>query len=312
MRAPAFSIRLLSGVAVCLACAQTANAQTFTLKYNYPYQCGNERVEVFYCRNDRGQPVSESDNFCHVEYPDRPRRMESIAVFASVLKSDLARQLANCTGAAATDPAIAKAISAKVDTVVFGIQLGEPLSLPACPVGGARSQTCLPTLIGMDMGSDVFSKAVGDMVSGMARQFGEASTAPPNIKTVHLGVDECPSWVAGCTLVIGLNDGKVGTVSVFTKGPSVDRKVRDVLAEKYGKWKYSRSGTVTPRDGEKAEIPIVSSYWELPGLYVQYQPIWSDEEGYTPNIREGRIRVETETAAKARAAEQSKAPKPKM
>lgn len=301
MHTPTFSSRLLFGVALCLAGVQLASAQTFAVKYNYQYKCGNERVEVFYCRNDRGQQVPESDNFCHVEYPDRPRSMESIPVFASVLKSELARQLANCTGPAASDPSIVKAAAAKVDTAVFGIQLGDPLSLPACPmfqIGGAGMQTCIATLT--------------DMANDMARQLGGSSVVPANIKTVYLGVKECPSWVNECTLLVTLHDGKVGEVGVFTKGPSVDRTVREVLAEKYGKWKYSRPGTVTPGDGEKAEIQIVSSYWELPGLYVQYQPIWFDEDGHTPNLREGRIRVETEAAARARASAQSKAPKPRM
>ncbi len=301
MRTSTCSPLCLSGLVLNVACALAASAQAFEVKYNYQYQCGNERVEVFYCRNDRGQPVPESDNYCHVEYPDRPRRMESIAVFASVLKSDLARQLANCAGPAASDPSVAKAAKAKVDTTVFGIQLGDPLNLPACPmfqVGGAGMQTCYASLI--------------DMVGDMARQFGGASTVPANVKTVYLGANECPSWVNECTLVVTLYDGKVGAVGVFTKGPSVDRKVREVLAEKYGKWKYSRPGTVTPSNADKADIQIVSNYWELPGLFVQYQPIWFDEDGNTPDIREGLIRVETETAAKLRASAKSKAPKPKM
>lgn len=66
-----------------------------TIQYG-SYVCGNERVEVFYCRNDRGQPVPEVDNSCAVEYPDRPRRNPSFPVSAAVLKSDLVKQLATC------------------------------------------------------------------------------------------------------------------------------------------------------------------------------------------------------------------------
>lgn len=66
-----------------------------TIQYG-SYVCGNERVEVFYCRNDRGQPVPEIDNSCAVEYPDRPRRNPSFPVSAAVRKSDLVKQLATC------------------------------------------------------------------------------------------------------------------------------------------------------------------------------------------------------------------------
>lgn len=283
------------------ACGANAFAQTSTVKYGYEYKCP-ETVVVRYCRNDDGQKVHESQNFCMVEYLDRPRRVESIAVFASVLKSDLAAQLKPCTGPAASDPAIAKAQAAKVDTTVFGIQLGDPFSVPACPmfqIGSAGVNTCYATLV--------------DQVADMARLLiAEPNAVPATVKTVYLGVNECPSWVNECTLVVTLYEGKVGAVGIFTKGPAVDKPVRAALAEKYGKWKYSQGASVTPGDPTKEKISVMESYWELPGLYIQYQPIWSDVDGNAPNLREGIIRVETETAKKARAAAAAKAPKPKM
>ncbi|MGH9948986.1 MAG: hypothetical protein ACRD6X_17585 [Pyrinomonadaceae bacterium] len=50
-------------------------AQT-KINYGYEYTCGKERIVAFYCRNDSGQPVPESDNYCSVEYPDRPRSID--------------------------------------------------------------------------------------------------------------------------------------------------------------------------------------------------------------------------------------------
>lgn len=80
-----------------LAAVTPSVAQQSTFKYGVEYKCGEERVVVFYCRNDSGQQVSASDNYCHVEYPDRPRRMVEIPVFASVLQSEIAAHLKTCT-----------------------------------------------------------------------------------------------------------------------------------------------------------------------------------------------------------------------
>lgn len=295
------SMRRALHLSFLVAAAAVSVAAQTKIKYGSEYKCGNERVIVYYCRNDSGQPVHESDNYCSVEYPDRPRSNPQFPVAGSVLRSDLLKQFTSCTAAPSSDASVAKAQASKVDTIVFGIQLGDPFSVPVCPmfqIGGAGLKTCYSTLV--------------DQVADLSRPIGSNNTDTATVKTVYLGVNECPSWVNECTLVVTLYDGKVGAVGVFTKGPSVDKTVRAVLAEKYGKWKYSQSATVTPEAAGKEKIPVLTSYWELPGLYIQYQPIWSDADDHTPDIREGIIRVETETAKKARAAAAAKAPKPKM
>jgi hypothetical protein len=281
-----------------LACASAA-AQN-GLKYGYGYKCAKERVIVYYCRNDQGQPVPEIDNFCSVEYPDRPHPNPNFPVSASVLRSEMVKQVAGCSGPAASDPAIAKAMSANVDTKIFGIQLGDPFDIPACPmfqIAAAGAKTCYSALV--------------DQVGAISRDIGGNAAIPKNVKTVYLGVNECPSWVSECTLVVTLYERKVGAVGVFTKGPSVDKAVQNALSEKYGQWKYIQPATVTPGDSAKEKIPIIVRYWELPGLYIHYQPIWSSEDGETPDIREGMIRVETESARNMRNAAPKRA-KPKM
>jgi len=273
--------------------AITSAAQA--VKYDYEYKCP-ETVVVRYCRNDKGQPVHELDNHCMVEYPDRPRSVATIPFFRSVVKNDLAVELKNCKGPAASDPAIAKASAAKVDTEVFGIQLGELFSVPACPMfGPAGAQTCFS---GMD-----------ELLGGLARAPNEP---PANYRTVRLATDKCPSWVSQCTLVVQSFEGKVGYIGVFTKGPGVDAAVREALTEKYGRWQTSKVGTVTPKDAGRRIFDVVQLFWTLPGLYVNYQPVWYTAEGETPNVNEGLIRIETETARKARAADAAKQPKPKM
>lgn len=103
MRFPrSFQLPLLVFAAVMFEPAQSA------VKYGYEYKCP-ETVVVSYCRNDSEPKVHEDDNRCMVEYPDRPRNVPTIAFFRSVVKSELERDLKDCTGAAASDPAIAKA-----------------------------------------------------------------------------------------------------------------------------------------------------------------------------------------------------------
>ena len=293
-----YACRFLRLTIVFISAAVSVAAQS-GLKYGYEYKCGNERVVVFYCRNDSGQPVPEVDNYCAVEYPDRPRRNPQFPVAGSVVRSEMVKQVAGCSGPAASDPAIAKANAAKVDTVVFGIQLGDPFSIPACPIfqiGGAGQRTCFSSMIDQ----------VGAIAEGLGGDLGAQ-----NVKIVYLGVNECPSWVNECTLAVTLYEGKVGAVGVFTKGPSVDKVVQNVLAEKYGQWKYVQKGTVTHSDPTKPTLSIIVRYWELPGLFIQYQPIWSHNDGDTPNVREGIVRVETETARATRNAAPNK-PKAKM
>lgn len=77
--------------------ASTALIAQSPIKYNVEYVCGSERVIVRYCRNDRGQPVHESDNYCHVEYPDRPRNVPTIAVFTAELRRDMEAKFKACS-----------------------------------------------------------------------------------------------------------------------------------------------------------------------------------------------------------------------
>jgi hypothetical protein len=293
-------IRKVLQLSVLVAAATLSVEAQAKIKYGFEYKCGSERVVVFYCRNDPGndggRPVHESENYCAVEYPDRPRANPQFPVPGSVLRSDLLKQLASCTAAPSSDPAVAKAQAAKVDTVVFGIELGEPFGLPKCPLlqVGSGLKTCYSTLV--------------DEIAGLIAGPGSPS---PASRTVFLGVNECPSWVNGCKLVVTNFDRKVGIVDVYTKGPSVDTVVVGVLKEKYGNFQgLVTERTVTPGDRQRAPFKVTLLTWHLPGLTVAYEPVWADD-GHTPNIDEGIIRVETESARKARIAA-PKTPRPKM
>lgn len=88
---------VLPTIAATLTCLNNSIAQAPSFKYGVEYMCGKERVVVYYCRNDSGQPVHESQNYCAVEYLDRPRRAPNIPVSASELRSEMETKLRACS-----------------------------------------------------------------------------------------------------------------------------------------------------------------------------------------------------------------------
>src|SRR5215203_4655496 len=106
-------IRKVLQLLVLVAAATLSVAAQTKIKYGSEYKCGNELVIVYYCRNDPGndggRPVHESENYCAVEYPDRPRANPQFPVSGSVVRSDLLKQLAPCPAAPSSDPAVPKA-----------------------------------------------------------------------------------------------------------------------------------------------------------------------------------------------------------
>jgi tetratricopeptide (TPR) repeat protein len=91
-----FIVAIANILSITSAVTTAQVQQTPSFKRGVEYKCGNERVVVYSCRNDSGSPVNEGDNYCNVEYPDRPRRLPEIAVFALVLKSEIAAKLKSC------------------------------------------------------------------------------------------------------------------------------------------------------------------------------------------------------------------------
>ncbi|MBS1851782.1 MAG: tetratricopeptide repeat protein [Acidobacteria bacterium] len=108
-------IRLLIWVVLLAMPALPASlhAQT-TLQYGVQYKCG-ERFTVFYCRSDDQSrdafPVQPQDDYCKVEYPDRPSN-PGFVYEGSELRGDLIKKLQACAAIKAAPPA-AKAPPAK-------------------------------------------------------------------------------------------------------------------------------------------------------------------------------------------------------
>lgn len=93
---PRFILFFATGL---IALAQPLLISAQSIRFNSPYTCNKERIVVFRCRKDSDMPgfppTRPDQDYCHVEYPDRPLR-GGLIQFASVLRSELIQQLQAC------------------------------------------------------------------------------------------------------------------------------------------------------------------------------------------------------------------------
>lgn len=88
------------------------------LRYGVEYKCG-ERLKVYYCRSDDqsrdAYPVQPQDDYCSVEYPDRPSN-PGFVYTGSELRSELIKKLQACGVLSAAQPKSAQQPSAPAST----------------------------------------------------------------------------------------------------------------------------------------------------------------------------------------------------
>lgn len=186
------------------------------------------------------------------------------------------------------DPSIAKAKAFKMDTSVFGLELGQPVSLPTCAdkLLAADKRTCIP--------EDPSAGAGGllDLLNQIIPNASEA--ADPNVIDIRLDEDHCPSWVGHmCSAQILLHDGVLVAVAVSTKGRQVENSVNAELKAKYGQPNLIQNGKITPDVGNAFEVN--EPLWIGRGIRVEYQVVLHNES-VGVDTRQGWVRVITETA----------------
>ncbi len=194
---------------------------------------------------------------------------------------------------------IARAKNKGVDTTVFGIPLGEPLSLPPC--GGSVDGMSLLTGIGSGAAKtcagDVTGDLAGALLHGLARSIA-GSNVPEATKywrqtSIRLADDKCPDWVkvSGMCLVFAtLEGGVVISAFVSTGDERLEDTIEGKLTAKYHKKPERPSATSCTSYGRKREADVRE--WNLPGLHVTYEAIQED-------CVHGQITVETDTARAA-------------
>ncbi len=311
-------------VAVIFISSVGVMAQVPTFKNGVEYICNRdkttERVVVRYCRRDsdqRGERTHDLDNFCHVEYLDRPTNVPTISFFRSQLHSDIATQLSSCKDPAtgkppagnastsinpgAADTSIAKALAAKVDINILGMRFGEPLRLGDCPflLPGPLKQNCFP--------------AFSDLVSALAKELETGDLAVADVKNVTLTASNCPSWVKSCTAYVTVHNGMLDGVSLFTNGRNAMNAVTKDLIAKYGKPTSIAPKTFKPDVGNAFSYNQPS--WTLPGLRISYDVVYNPEDesdADRASSKAGMVRIMTEAEYLRRKAKEKEPVKSKL
>lgn len=192
------------------------------------------------------------------------------------------------TKGSSPDPSIAKAKAFKMDTSVFGMELGQPLSLPTCaPAFSVQKVTCVYDS-GAGSGFALFDYFTNTVPSELRAQ------ADPNVMLVQLDVDHCPAWLwVGCQAEVLLHDGVLVAVVVSTSGRKVENSVNAELRSKYGPPNFIQNGTITPDVGNAFDVK--EPVWMGKGIRVEYQIVLHNEK-IGVDTSQGWVRVITETA----------------
>jgi hypothetical protein len=186
-----------------------------------------------------------------------------------------------------SDPAVARARKANIDTTVFGLRLGEAVNLPECPSDDAidldEQQKGGKTTCIIQRGNDLLEKlAAPDAKTKDGR----------DLLDIRLARDRCPEWLQSASFcgVHGTARNRIldGVVIFTGEMQRQDRIVGD-LKKKYGRSpKLTESGKcVNVFGGGSPEFRIYE--WFMPGVHVKYEPLRSDCRG-------GKLLIETDTS----------------
>jgi hypothetical protein len=205
--------------------------------------------------------------------------------------------------ATAASEGIDRAKAAKVDTAVFGMQLGAPFTLSQCQLIGIDYITANCIVEGIDVQS----------LFGLPKP---KSDADPEVISIRLAPDFRPAWVAPPDLSTGsdgwvrVHDGLLVGVYVLTKGRNMEKSITSELTAKYGPASGARLATITPDTGNPFKVS--NPEWILPGIHVEYEVVQVIPNEDRVNLLNGVVRVETAAAYKRRMDNRSAPVKIKM
>jgi hypothetical protein len=187
---------------------------------------------------------------------------------------------------------------------VFGLQLGETLSLPACAPGVVNAKDARSfesTATGKAKAVIASCVQTGAPARALAQKMADAEGKPVpsdlDFALVRLASDRCPDWVSGsCTLGVALKAKVMVGVSLLTIENGAGAVIR-ALASKYA----GRPSTIepvacdVPASGATAASRRIGNdmSWKFADLLVSYWPV----NGL--NCGQGRILVQSATLTRA-------------
>lgn len=198
------------------------------------------------------------------------------------IRKPVPQPAAGTTGAAAAkppsvDPSIAKAKASKMDTTVFGMELGQPFTIPKNPGSG------------IPLFDAIFPPELTQQRSGVQNK-----DPLMQREIITLSEDYCPSWLwVGCQIYVVLYEGQLVAVEAPTKGRKVENSVNAELRAKYGAPDLIRNGKITPDVG--AAFDVNEPLWLGRGIRVEYQVVLHNED-VGVDSRSGLVWIITETA----------------
>lgn len=167
-------------------------------------------------------------------------------------------------------------VQAAAQDSVYGIVIGEPLVLPACPVRWVNS---------LKMEAD--SQEVCKTEAHAWREY-KLPVTP-----VVFPIDTAPLLMKGRTLRVLEHEGKVISAEFLTRGASSQDYVYSELVKKYGKPRYLSNDLMY--NGYGATFPCITAEWRTKRTVVRFR-------GVNGETSEGIVTVDTEASERLKSA----------
>jgi hypothetical protein len=219
--------------------------------------------------------------------------------FMPELRAGYYRATGKKPAAASPDSPVAGARAAGVDAKVFGIQMGELLTVPVCPSNVLFVDTTNTCVEGNPLDGNPLAAAIIGAVAGPPKK----EDPDTRYVQIHLGQDLCAEWMLSCGITAMVHKEVFVGAYIATKGRTVEAAVAGELEGKYGKRYSSTQQFITANNG--AKFTVYERVWVMPGLYVDFHPV-------NKEIVDGLVRVETEIGHKIRTDKEREAKKPKL
>ncbi|HEY3668702.1 MAG TPA: hypothetical protein VGL19_22045, partial [Polyangiaceae bacterium] len=187
----------------------------------------------------------------------------------------------DATPVAAGAPAAPVKFTGTGMTLYGAVQLGSPLTLPAC--GGSLFYNLTPGGLGAIMGPTINAACVGNRDGGSATlaarlvRATDVKLAAVDYVLVGLDAGKCPDWKSNsgsCVMGVALKDGVVASVGFYTGDDNFEKPILKNLVSKL-KAKPSKQSESNCQNNASAQYGLTTRkgqqyFWKVPGMVSSY------------------------------------------